>query len=526
MEMEGISFPESVVFLGKRAGIEVETGSDWGKGEKRKDAYYRINESSTEFYQRALMESPQAAGARDYLRSREISKTTIEEFGVGYAGQSWRQLHEHLGKQDFPVEKVLELGLVRRKSSGPGCYDSFRGRVLFPIRSVAGRVLGFGGRVLDDTLPKYINSPDSPVYTKKSILYGLDRAWREIRRAKLAVLVEGYFDVISLHQAGIPLAVAVCGTAFSENQARLLKRYSEKVCVVTDGDPAGLKAAVKAAGVLITAGIEPVIASMDPGEDPDSEIRKNGAESFRARIRKAPGFYEFMRELVRSRGDRPEEKERAVRSVLEVLSRFPEKDLRLETQLEKLSLVFGVDKDTLRRTLRQDRRNERRPRREKEEQPTDSLEVASGEEKQILRALLDEGRERETVLEILDRNDFLDPIYARIFSVLSELGRIPEAKELDQLFPDEASAHRVHELTFLPPPGDGLGLWAKAASLRIRLRVLMERNRDFQGRVQALEVSGESIPGELLEEWRHLGEKIRLLKSDLDETLKQKGSRD
>jgi len=256
-EMEGVSFPEALVFLGKRAGIPVEELQRRSPGEDKKDLFYRINQSSADFYHRILTRENSAAPARDYLARRGLDEKTLEAFRLGYAPQSWRLLHDHLGRQGFPAEKVGELGLIRRKSSGPGYYDLFRGRVIFPITSVAGRVLGFGARVMDDSLPKYVNSSDSPVYSKKSILYGLDQAWREVRRQKMAVLVEGYFDVISLHQAGIPLAVAVCGTAFTREQARLLKRYTERVCVVTDGDSAGLKASVKAAGVLLVEGLEP-----------------------------------------------------------------------------------------------------------------------------------------------------------------------------------------------------------------------------------------------------------------------------
>ncbi len=523
-EMEGVSFPEALKFLGKRAGIEVEDLRRKGSGEDRKDVFYRINQSVVEFYHRILQKEAAGEPARSYLKKRGLSEETLENFALGYAPQSWRLLHDHLGKQGFPAEKVRELGLVRAKSSGPGHYDLFRGRVIFPVKAVGGRILGFGARVLDDSLPKYVNSSDSPVYSKKSILYGLDQAWREIRRQKLAVLVEGYFDVISLHEAGIPLAVAVCGTAFTREQARLLKRYTERVCVVTDGDSAGLKAAVKASGILLVEGLEPTVAAMEPGEDPDSSIRKEGGERFRDRLRDAPHFFDFLREFVARRGDRPEEKERAIRNVLETLTAFSDGDLHLLTLLERLSGAFDVEIPVLKRALGEIRRQPGAGPAAAKDLGEETVEEDDGrpEEKALLALLLGDGAGRDTALELLDAEDFTDPRLSRIFSILRQLGRVPRAEDLDSLFPDPGAARQVHELSFLDVSRQGD--WVRPAALRLKLSGLLERNRDFQGRVQALELAGESVPAELLEEWRHLGERIRSLREELDRSLSKEGA--
>jgi DNA primase len=522
-EMEGVSFPEALEFLGKRAGIEVEDLRRRGSGEDRKDAFYRINQSAGEFYHRILMREDSGEPARNYLKRRGLSDETLEKFSLGYAPQSWRLLHEHLGKQGFPAEKVLELGLVRSKSSGPGHYDLFRGRVIFPVKAVGGRDLGFGARVLDDSLPKYINSSDSPVYTKKGILYGLDQAWREIRRQKLAVLVEGYFDVISLHEAGIPIAVAVCGTAFTSEQARLLKRYTDQVCVVTDGDSAGLKASIKASATLLVAGIEPTVAAMDSGEDPDSSIRKEGVERFQERLRDAPHYFDFLRAFVARRGDKPEEREKAIRNVLETLTAFPDGDLHLRTLLERLSGSFDVEIPMLKRALGEIRRGPSRKFASADESSDESVEERGNpEEKALLAILLDEGQGRNAAIELLEGSDFSDPRLARIFNSLQQLGRVPSAEDLGRLFPDQGAARQVHELSFLGVSRDGA--WVRPAAFRLKLSGLLERNRDFQGRVEALELAGEKVPADLLEEWRHLGERIRTLREDLDRSLGKKGA--
>ncbi len=545
MEQDGLQFREALEFLANRAGIPIERGAGGGGTRSRKDLYHRINESSAEFYAKHLTKAPQAGPARDYLLARGITVESIAAFQLGFAEQSWRQLFQHLLKQEFEPERCEELGLIRRKSSGPGHYDAFRNRIIFPVRSVAGRVLGFGARVMDDSLPKYINSSDSPVYTKKSILYGLDLAWREIRKSKLALLVEGYFDVISLHQAGIPEAVAACGTAFSSDQAKLLSRYTDRVCVITDGDAAGQRAAVKAAGILLTVGLRPLVLGMAAGEDPDSMVQAEGGEVFRERIKQAPDYFNYMRELVVARGDKPAERERAIRRILEDFTAFTDGDLRLESLMEELSEAFGVDRGVLQRALRETRRSapvrggrrndaSREPRREAgpDGAPSGPTTENDGEsanqerrEKLMLAMLLREGDERQVVLDLLAPEDFSEPLRARIFTTLLALGRVPASEELGELFPDPAAAGTVHELTFLGRPEGSGPEWVRTSALRLKLKCMLELNRDFQGRVQAMELTGEEVQADLLAEWRHVGESIRNLRAEIEQILaEQKGS--
>jgi DNA primase len=545
MEQDGLQFREALEFLANRAGIPIERGPGSGGTRSRKDLYHRINESSAEFYAKHLAKAPQAGPARDYLLARGITVESIAAFQLGFAEQSWRQLFQHLLKQEFEPERCEELGLIRRKSSGPGHYDAFRNRIIFPVRSVAGRVLGFGARVMDDSLPKYINSSDSPVYTKKAILYGLDLAWREIRKSKLALLVEGYFDVISLHQAGIPEAVAACGTAFSSDQAKLLTRYTDRVCVITDGDAAGQRAAVKTAGILLSVGLRPLVLGLADGEDPDSMVQAEGGEVFRERIRRAPDYFTYMRELVVARGDKPAERERAIRRILEDFTAFSDGDLRLESLMEELSDAFGVDRGVLQRALRETRRNSpvrdrgrsaasreskgaKAPKVEANAPSREGDGEANSQEqreKLMLAMLLREGEERRVIMDLLAPEDFNDPLRSRIFTTLIALGRIPASEELGELFPDPAAAGTVHELTFLERP-EGTGLqWVRTSALRLKLKCMLDLNRDFQGRVQAMELAGVDIQADLLSEWRHVGESIRNLRAEIESILaEQKGS--
>jgi len=286
-----------------------------------------------------------------------------------------------------------------------------------------------------------------------------------------------------------------------------------------------LRKVYEATGLGLGSGLEEAVSRLEAGEDPDSAMRKEGEERFRQRLREAPHYFDFLRGLVVGRGDRPEEKERAVRSALETLTAFGDDDLHLKTLLERLSESFGVEMPVLRRALGEIRRTPSGGAAGKEAR----LEIAETgeedgkpEEKALLALLLSEGQGREMVLELLDAGDFADPRLSRIFGTLKHLGRVPTVEDLGRLFPDPGTSRLVHELSFLEVSRQGA--WVRPAALRLKLAGLLERNRDFQGRVEALELAGDGLPAELLEEWRHLGERIRTLRKELDQSLKQEGA--
>jgi DNA primase len=279
------------------------------------------------------------------------------------------------------------------------------------------------------------------------------------------------------------------------------------------------------------------VLALPATEDPDSLIRAEGGEAFRERLRGAPDYFGYMRALVQARGDKPAERERAVRRILEDLTAFPEGDLRLESLLEELSTAFGVERAVLLRTLRGTRRGEGRgaPRRPaaaarapiEAGRAEGDAEALSQErrEKLMLAVLLSEGPERETVFRLLRPEHFADPLRARLFSVLAALGRVPGSRELGELFPDPAAARAVTELTFLRLPAGSERDWVRTGALRLKLKRMLDLNRDFQGRVQAMELAGEEVSADLLEEWRHVGEAIRGLRAEIDRILEaQKGT--
>ena len=290
MKTEGLDFPGALAALARRAGIPMPERDS--KKASRTEVLRKANELARLFFRRKL-KPPEGRKALDYLRERGLSDRTIDECDLGFAPDSWNQLGETLEKQEIPASALVELGLCREGKGGKR-YDFFRNRLIVPIHDSQGRVAAFAGRSLDGAEPKYVNSPENPIYHKRSVLYGLDRARPAIRRERSAVLFEGYFDCLSAWQAGIPGAVAVCGTALSREQARLLAPSCEKVVVAFDSDSAGRKAAGSAISVLLAAGLSVRVASFEEGGDPDDTIRERGGAAFRERLAAAPDFLDFL----------------------------------------------------------------------------------------------------------------------------------------------------------------------------------------------------------------------------------------
>lgn len=306
MKFDGIGFAEAVRYLAGIAGVELprdESPVDRAKEdvrEKRKRMCLRINEIARDFFHAQLMDDQKGAPARKYLQLRGISGENITQHFLGFADNSWESLSRHLDAKGVPLDLAGELGLVKSKDGG-GHYDFFRNRLMFPIISHRGDVLGFGGRTLGgekgdkgDDVAKYMNSPDSLVYHKSSCVYGLNRAAGEIRNEDAVILVEGYMDLIALNQAGIMNVVAPLGTALTEGHVKLIGRYTRNMLLVFDGDEAGSKAAVRSLQLFIELGTMPRVVVLPEGDDPDTFVRRQGGEEFRSLIKNATSLFEFF----------------------------------------------------------------------------------------------------------------------------------------------------------------------------------------------------------------------------------------
>ncbi|MDL2289630.1 DNA primase [Clostridia bacterium OttesenSCG-928-F22] len=292
MDVERLTFPESVDFLAKRAGMEVpvrESGEEAVRLKQKRDRLYMALKQAARFFNSNLY-AKEGADALAYLHKRGIADATIKRFGLGYSLDSWDALITHLQKEGFSEEELVQANLAARgKKKG---YDFFRNRVMFPIIDHYGNVIGFGGRVMDDSMPKYINTSDTAVFNKRRNLYGLNYINKRTNNLKL-IMVEGYMDVISLYQRGRVAAIATLGTALAKEQARLIKRYTHDVYIAYDGDTAGQAATLRGLDILREEEINVKVVEFPNKEDPDEFITKHGREAFYQAVEKAAPLMEY-----------------------------------------------------------------------------------------------------------------------------------------------------------------------------------------------------------------------------------------
>ncbi|PLX81596.1 MAG: DNA primase [Desulfuromonas sp.] len=351
MKVEGIPFPEAVQRLGEEVGIDIvedELSPEEEARRRQLEQLRAINEAASEFYLQTLLTAPEAEPARSYLKRRGYDRATAETFRIGFAPDRWEGLVDHLRQRQLPLEPARQLGLIRPGKQGRGDYDLFRGRLMFPIVDRYGQVTAFGGRVLDDSLPKYINSPESAIYQKGRVLYGLHQAKEAIRRTGDVLVVEGYFDVLALHRAGLGHCVATCGTALTGDHAKLLKRYAQRVTLLFDQDDAGQAAGVKAMEGLLPEGIDVYLAEMQAGEDPDSFLQQHGAEALQQRVAQSrPVLEVYCQRQLRLAGSDVSARARAVDEVLGKVRLLPNV---IERQLfiQQLSERTGLSPQLLR----------------------------------------------------------------------------------------------------------------------------------------------------------------------------------
>ena len=292
MEYENLTFQESVKMLADRAGVnlpELEYNEETRQKESRRAKLLEINKEAAKYYY-YMLRSPRGRTGYQYLAGRQLSEETMKKFGLGYADGAGSDLTAYLKSKGFADELINESGLTGFDEKR-GVHDKFWNRVMFPIQDSNHRVIGFGGRVMGDAKPKYLNSPETMIFDKSRNLYGLNFA-RTSRKGNI-ILCEGYMDVIAMHQAGFTQAVASLGTAFTTGQASLLGRYTEDVLLVSDSDGAGVNAAMRAIGILKESGLRGKVIDMQPYKDPDEFMKNMGAEAFQERIDQAQNSFFF-----------------------------------------------------------------------------------------------------------------------------------------------------------------------------------------------------------------------------------------
>ena len=305
-EKEGLTFPEAVESLAERYGVELERESEDPRAEekrRRRARLWELLERTAKFYERYLWESPKAERARKYVTERGLGEEVLRRFGVGMAPSPWDQVLTGSQRAGFKVEELLAAGLAQRGRQG-GHYDRFRNRITFPIRDQRGRVLGFGARALSpDAQPKYLNSPEGELYRKSHTLYGIDRARGPIAKTRRAIVVEGYTDVLALHQAGVEEAVAIMGTAITPEQVSMLAGLTDAVVLALDADRAGADAMIRAQKVAGGRGLELRVAAMPAGEDPADMLQDGSADRFMGLVDGAIDLPTFRVDVALGRGE-------------------------------------------------------------------------------------------------------------------------------------------------------------------------------------------------------------------------------
>ncbi len=410
---EGLNFYEAVKTLAERAGVRLPRS---GRGEP--DGSLRLieaNECAAAYFHGLLEERKEGKRGLSYVSERGISRETIDTFRIGYSPADSRGLVAAAGKMKMSARDLENAGLLSKSSSG-GVRGRFRQRVMFPISSVAGRVVGFGGRVLGKDVPKYLNSPETPVYRKGHILYGLHLAREEMRRRQQAVLVEGYTDLVRLWQEGIRNVVASLGTSLTEDHVRLVKRYAKEAVIVFDGDDAGADASLRGLDLLVAGGVRVRIASLPAGEDPDDFVAQRGGPAMERVLEQAQDIIDYKLQRLESRHDRSTAAGRVdiIDEMLDTLAGIPHAVEKSEA-LRAVAQRIGVDEQAVRVQLgRHERKGARRP----EESTPAAHQPEPMLERTLLRLLLENPELGAGISGDVTPDDFSHPDYRRIANVL------------------------------------------------------------------------------------------------------------
>jgi DNA primase len=345
----GASFPETVRELGRKVGIEVEEAtSQAGPQAVQTVRIEQLNKAAADWFRQNLSDDQLGAEAREYLSSRGMLPSTIERFGIGVAPNEWDGLIKSLGKQGFMQNDLASAGLIIARENGSGFYDRFRARVMFTITDLRKRVVGFGGRVLGEGTPKYLNSPDTALFRKGQTLFALDVAREAVTRTKTVIVVEGYFDAIALHQAGLIHTVATLGTALTLEHIQVLRRFASNVILLFDPDAAGVRAALRSLDLFVNSGLGVKVVSLPVGEDPDTYVRKEGAEAFDRLEERAPSLLDFALEhsLKTAEASTIEGRIRSVDEILRILQKS-EHPIEREERIRLVAERLGINQQRL-----------------------------------------------------------------------------------------------------------------------------------------------------------------------------------
>ncbi|HEY5062285.1 MAG TPA: DNA primase [Gemmatimonadaceae bacterium] len=467
----GLDFVEAVKWVGAKAGVDVPEVTRSTAERDSREPLWEVMSTAAEFLRSQLWEGTAAAVAREYLASRNFDRDQAERFGIGYASRDGADLREHLRALGFDDDRQLQAGLLAVREDRPEPRPRFRDRLMFPIFDAAGHVVGFGGRVLGDGQPKYLNSPESEVFSKRKLLYGLNWAKQAIRKADRLVIVEGYFDVIRLMAAGIAEVTAPLGTALTEQQAALIRKYTKNVFLLYDSDQAGLKATFRSGDALLASGASVRVISLPEGEDPDTYVATNGLDGFERAASASVDVFDRKIQILERGGwfSDLRRKREALDKLLPTI-RITTDPLTRDLYVARTTELAGVSREMLERELATTP-----PVRRRSTQPDDPSPPADGTaapshgdlhpsppvrradrrldhgvigvraERELIRMLLHHRRYVEPAAERIGAETFADPIYRILFMELASRDLDVPLDELVDGF-DEETTEVLQEL--------------------------------------------------------------------------------
>lgn len=437
MKWEKITFPEAVKMIAEKVGISIPTLDMEKKKGVRREEFYHTNELVARLFQEILEKNREI---QDYLSKRGFTQKVIREFGLGYAPVSGDFLK--LARQkEISLENLKQSNLVVTSQGKEGCYAWFRSRLIFPIFNAEERICGFAGRVLDNSLPKYVNSPQSLIFDKGKILYGLNFSKEAIRKKEEMILVEGYVDVIALHQAGIENVVASMGTSLTPSQVRLIKRYSDRVFIAYDQDKAGIAATLRSFDLLMNADLQVEIVSMPQGMDPEELVRKEGIDSFLERKKRAIPYFDYRLDMAIS--DRSSLARRDKGDIVAILFSILEKTKleRRQEMIRRLSQRLDLDEESLRAELSKLRGKERGFFSQREFLEIEDKQLST--EKALLQLMLKEKAIIKMVKESECIDNFIDSSHRKIAEEIIaslEEGEISSSRLINRLGEEKFSS--------------------------------------------------------------------------------------
>ena len=418
-DIENISFIEAVRQLADRAGIALPDAKPADPDQQEVfDQIYRANELAVKYFHHLLTQDEKAADAMAYLENRGINRDVIDAFSLGYAPDQWDGFLQIATRRDFSPQILERAGLVLQRQTGGGFYDRFRNRITFPIHAATGRPVAFGARALDpDEQAKYINSPETPVYNKSATLYGLWRNRDAIRDAGVALVVEGYMDLIALAQYGIENAVASSGTALTTDQARLLRRYAPKTILIFDGDTAGATAAMRGIGSLFEVGLEVRVVTLPEDHDPDSYVRAHGPDGLLRLTENAVPAIDFLIEQFAQRDDLStvDGKTRTANVLAELIGRITDNALK-QFLIKDIAEKIGIDEKVL-IGIAQTQRRTTRPQNGQPE--PESYDTRPRSERELLTFLMQHPETTDSVFKQISPDNFTNSAYRQIATLIA-----------------------------------------------------------------------------------------------------------